>query len=290
METYLFEGVCTALVTPFINGKVNYPLMRVLIKRQLDAGIKAIVVCGTTGEAPTLTDTEKIEIISQAKDTCGEECKVFAGTGSNSTQHAVKLSIDAQRAGADGLLIVSPYYNKATPEGLYAHYFTISKCVDLPIIVYNVPSRTGVDIPVSVYRKLSKLPNIAGVKEASSDIAKIARIKNACKPHFGIWTGNDDLTVPTLAVGGQGVISVASNVCPEQMVAMVSAAENGDFETAGDMQCAMQPLIDLMFCEVNPIPVKEAMAQIGYDCGPCRLPLCGLSKENKEKIKEYFAQ
>ncbi len=290
MSKPIFTGVATALVTPFLNGKVNFPLLKLLIKRQMDAGIPAIVLSGTTGESPTLTDKEKIEIFTQAKEFAGDECKIIAGTGSNSTAHAVHLSQAAEDAGGDALLVVSPYYNKSTPDGLFAHYLSIAHSVSIPIILYNVPSRTGVDIPVSVYKRLSRIPNIVGVKEASADISKIARIKHACAPGFCVWSGNDDLTVPVMSLGGQGVISVAANVCPEQMLAMTSAAENEDFESAGEIQCALQPLIDLLFCEVNPIPVKAALECIGFDCGGCRLPLCSISKENHDKIKAYFIE
>lgn len=289
MKKPLFTGVCTAMVTPFLDGKVNYPMAKILLKRQMDAGVKAVVLAGTTGEAPTLSDEEKIELIRQCKEYASENCKIIAGTGSNSTAHAIELSIAAEEAGADALLVVSPYYNKATPDGLFAHYLSIAHSVSVPVILYNVPSRTGVDIPVSVYQRLSRVPNIAGVKEASTDVSKIAKIKNACPVDFSVWSGNDDLTVPIMSMGGEGVISVASNVCPEQMVAMTQSAINGDYETAATMQSALQPLIDLMFCEVNPIPVKAAMECIGYDCGGCRLPLCSPSKEHALKIKTYFS-
>lgn len=289
MKKPLFTGVCTAMVTPFLDGKVNYPMAKILLKRQMDAGVKAVVLAGTTGEAPTLSDEEKTELIRQCKEYASDNCKIIAGTGSNSTAHAIELSIAAEEAGADALLVVSPYYNKATPDGLFAHYLSIAHSVSVPVILYNVPSRTGVDIPVSVYQRLSRVPNIAGVKEASTDVSKIAKIKNACQVDFSVWSGNDDLTVPIMSMGGEGVISVASNVCPEQMVAMTQSAINGDFETAATMQSALQPLIDLMFCEVNPIPVKAAMECIGYDCGGCRLPLCSPSKEHALKIKAYFS-
>ena len=180
MKKPLFTGVCTALVTPFLENKVNYPMMDMLLRRQMDARIQAVVVAGTTGEAPTLSDDEKRELIQRAKDFAGDGCAIIAGTGSNSTEHAISLSQDAEDAGADAVLVVSPYYNKATPDGLLAHYTAIAQAVDIPIILYNVPSRTGVDIPVSVYEVLSRIPNIAGVKEASTDIAKIARIRAAC--------------------------------------------------------------------------------------------------------------
>ncbi len=289
MTKPIFSGVCTALVTPFLSGKVNYPMAKLLLKRQIDAGIKAVVVAGTTGEAPTLSDSEKIELIRQCKSIAGQDCKVIAGTGSNSTAHTLSLSVAAQEAGADALMVVSPYYNKATPEGLYAHYVSIAKQVSIPIILYNVPSRTGVDIPVSVYQRLSRVPGIVGVKEASTDLTKISKIKNACGKRFSVWSGNDDLTVPVMALGGEGVISVAANLCPEEMLSMTNAALNEDYETAAQMQAALIPLTELLFCEVNPIPVKAAMAYLGLDCGGCRLPLTRPSRENEERIRAYFS-
>ena len=289
MKSCLFSGVCTALVTPFLNGQINYPMAEMLIRRQMDAGVNHIVLAGTTGEAPTLTDREKLELFRRCKSYVGNDCMIIAGTGSNSTAHAAELSIAAEEAGADALLVVSPYYNKATAEGLYAHYLTIAHSVSIPIILYNVPSRTGVDIPVSVYQRLARIPNIAGVKEASPDIAKIIRIRQMCGEDFSVWSGNDDMTVPIISLGGKGVISVASNICPGEICCMTQAALDGDFDTAADLQVKLQHLNELMFCEVNPIPVKFAMKQIGYDCGGCRLPLCALKTENQKRIETYFA-
>ena len=247
-----------------------------------------MVVGGTTGEAATLTDEEKLALFQRSSECAGDDILIIAGTGSNVTEHAVSLSRAAQSLGADALLVVTPYYNKATPEGLYAHYSAIASHVSIPIILYNVPSRTGVDIPVSVYQRLARLPNIAGVKEASPDITKIAKIRAACPPDFAVWSGNDDMTVPVMALGGQGVISVASNVEPILMQAMARAALAGDFDTAADLQLELLPLMELLFCEVNPIPVKEAMALIGYDCGACRLPLTPLSYSHREALAELL--
>ncbi len=289
MRKPLFTGACTALVTPFLDGKVNYPMAEQLLRRQIDAGITAVVVAGTTGEAPTLSDDEKIELFRRCKAYVGDACKIIAGTGTNSTEHAISLSMAAEDAGVDGLLVVSPYYNKATPDGLFSHYLSIAHSVGLPIILYNVPSRTGVDIPVSVYQRLSRVPNIVGVKEAGSDITKVARIKLACGPDFAIWSGNDDQIVPVLSLGGSGVISVLSNIYPEETNAMCHAALSGDFDTAAALQRQFLPLIDLLFCEVNPIPVKAALQRIGLDCGGCRLPLCKLTKEHQQQIERYFA-
>lgn len=284
-EKPLFTGVCTALVTPFLRGEVNYPMLERLLQAQMDAGIKAIVICGTTGESPTLSDPEKLELFRRSKEFVGDQCKIVAGTGSNCTEHAVCLSQAAQALGVDGLLLVSPYYNKATPEGLFAHYSAIAAAVELPCILYNVPSRTGVDIPVEVYRSLSRIPNIAGVKEASSDIVKVTRILCEC-PGFPVWSGNDDQIVPVMALGGSGVISVLSNVAPEKTKAMADAALDGDFDTAAALQLRLLPLIRALFSEVNPIPVKAAMKELGFDCGNCRLPLTPMSEENFRKLRE----
>ena len=289
MKTPLFTGVCTAMVTPFLNGNVNYPMAEQLLRRQIEAGIHAVVLGGTTGEAPTLSDAEKLELFRRGKQFAGDDCLIIAGTGSNDTAHAVTLSMAAEDAGADALLVVTPYYNKATPDGLLGHYLAIAQAVTIPIIIYNVPSRTCVDISVAVCSRLAQLPNIAGIKEAGSDVTKVTRLKNACGQDFSVWSGNDDLTVPTVALGGQGVISVASNVVPVEMSAMTDAALAGDFDTAADLQQRLQTLHDLMFCEVNPIPVKAALKYIGYDCGGCRLPLCSLRDANLQKIKTYFS-
>lgn len=289
MAKPLFTGACTALVTPFLNGKVNYPMMEQLLKRQIEAGVTAVVVAGTTGESPTLSDDEKIELFRRCKEYAGDACKIIAGTGTNSTEHAISLSVAAEKAGADALLIVTPYYNKATSDGLIAHYMAIAHSVSLPIILYNVPTRTGVDISVSVCQRLSKVPNIVGIKEASSDITKVSRIIQACGPDFSVWTGNDDQIVPCMALGGSGVISVLSNVYPAETQMMCQAALQGDYKTAAALQREFLPLIDLMFCEVNPIPVKAAMQCIGYDCGGYRLPLCKLTKEHQQQIERYFS-
>ena len=288
MGQTLFTGACTALVTPFLNNKINFPLLQQMILHQIEAGIPAVVLAGTTGESPVLSDMEKLELFRRGKEFAGGRCLVIAGTGSNCTEHAIALSKAAEAAGADALLIVAPYYNKGTPESLYMHFASIANAVNIPVILYNVPGRTGVDIPVSVYQKLSRIPNIVGVKEASSDITKIARIRCACGDDFAIWSGNDDQIVPVIAMGGKGVISVLSNICPAQTQAMTCAALAGDMATASKIQCNMTDLIRLLFAEVNPIPVKYAMKHIGFDCGECRLPLSMPSKELCQRIDKYF--
>ena len=289
MKNELFTGVCTALVTPFLGGRVNYPMLQQLLRRQREAGVKAVVLCGTTGEAPTLSDEEKLEIFTRSKASEGDRMLIIAGTGSNDTAHAVALGRAAQACGADALLVVSPYYNKATPAGLYAHYKAVAESVSLPVIIYNVPSRTGVDIPVSVYKELSQIPNITGVKEASTDIRKIGHILSQCPPSFRVWSGNDEMTLPVMALGGIGVISVASNVVPESMVALTSSLLQRDLDSASAIQRRLLGLMDALSSEVNPIPVKTAMRLLGFDCGRCRLPLTELSPENEDKLKAMLA-
>lgn len=280
-----FTGACTALVTPFLGGEINYPMLEVLLKRQIDAGIKAVVIAGTTGEAPTLSDEEKLEMFRIAKEVAQERCLVIAGTGSNDTTHAAELSIAAQEAGADGVLVVSPYYNKAENDGLTAHYLTVAHSVRIPVIIYNVPSRTGVDIPVSVYQTLSRIPNIAGVKEASPSISKALEILTQCS-EMALWTGNDDMTAAVMALGGAGVISVAGNADPVRVNAMTMAALDGDFDTAASLQIQLQPLIKALFTQINPIPVKACMQLLGYDCGICRLPLTRVSGALQQTLTE----
>ena len=290
MKKPVFTGACTALVTPFLGEAVNYPMLEQLLRRQLEAGISAVVLCGTTGESATLSDVEKLSIIRRSRSFLRDRCTIIAGTGSNDTDHAVDLSRLAQEAGADALLVVTPYYNKATPEGLVVHYTAIAASVHIPVIVYNVPSRTGVDIPVEVCRELAKIPNIAGIKEASPDISKIARLRAECPSEFAVWSGNDDQAAAVMALGGAGVISVVSNLFPEEVQAMAMAALDGDFDTASDLQLKLLPLIRALFREVNPIPVKAAMKRMGYDCGICRLPLTPPSRETTEILKNLLPE
>ena len=288
MKQLLFEGLCTALVTPFYEGKINFPMVDLLIRRQCKAGVQAIVLAGTTGESPTLSDEEKLELFRRGVRAANGDCKIIAGTGSNSTKHAIELSQEAQKAGVDGLLVVTPYYNKCTQPGLVKHYEAICQSVSLPVLAYNVPSRTGVDISPETCEQLSAIPNLAGIKEACGDISKVLKIIARCGSRLSVYSGNDDQTVAFMALGGKGVISVASNVMPLEMNAMVTAALNGEFDLAALMQRKMLPLTDLMFCQVNPIPVKAAMKYVGYDVGSCRMPLDDLSKENRTKMDAFF--
>lgn len=288
MKNAIFEGACTALVTPFFQGSVNYPLLERLLTRQMEAGIPAVVISGTTGESPTLSDSEKIELFQKSKHYVKDSCRIIAGTGSNNTEHAIFLSKAAQDAGADALLVVTPYYNKATPDGLITHYSAIASAVHIPIILYNVPSRTGVDIPIPVYQCLAHVPNIVGVKEASTSLSKIAEIRSKCPPDFFLWSGNDDQAVAAMSLGASGVISVLSNVAPVETHAMALAALDGDFDTAADLQLGLLPLIQALFREVNPIPVKAAMNLLGYDCGVCRLPLTPPTQETVKELKKLL--
>ena len=289
MRKPLFTGVCTALVTPFLGESINYPMLDVLLQRQIDAGIEAVVLAGTTGESATLSTSEKMTLFSRSKDFVGDRLKIIAGTGSNNTRHAIELSQAAAEAGVDGLLLVSPYYNKATAEGLIAHYKAIAEAVPLPIILYNVPGRTGVDTPVTVYEKLAQIPNIVGVKEASTDIEKFLRIRSQCPEAFYLWCGNDSMTVPAISLGAIGVISVLSNLMPREMCMMTYAALEEDYQTAAALQRSLLPWTDFLFKEVNPIPVKAAMAKFGYDCGVGRLPLTPLSSENQQLLNRLLS-
>ena len=288
MNQPLFTGACTALVTPFLNHEINYPMLEQLLRRQLDAGIEAIVICGTTGESPALSDEEKLELFRRAKKYVGTTCRIIAGTGSNCTKRAAQLSEKAEQTGVDGLLVVSPYYNKANPDGLYRHYEAIAAATQLPVIVYNVPSRTGMDISPESCSALSRITNIVGIKEASADITKFTKILRLCGERMTVWSGNDDMTVAAAALGAKGVISVLSNVCPVLTQAMTRAALDGDFDTAAALQIKLQPLVEALFSDVNPIPVKAAMAIIGYDCGDCRLPLGKLSEEKRSRLKQLL--
>jgi len=285
LQNPIFTGVCTALVTPFKDGAVNYTKLEELLEYQIDHGIKAVVVCGTTGESATLSDEEQLNIIAHSVQHCHGRMKVIAGSGSNNTQHAVHMSKIASSLGADAVLVVSPYYNKASEQGLIAHYLQVAEASHCPVILYNVPSRTGVDIPVNVYAELSQHPNIAGIKEACGNISKVARTIAQCRKDFCVWSGNDDQIVPIMSLGGAGVISVLSNICPNQTLAMTDACLRGDYIAAGRLQCEYIDLIDALFCEVNPSPIKEALNLIGFSVGQMRLPLCNLSVKNLEKLK-----
>ena len=289
MKKPVFEGVATALVTPFKNGTIDLPTLQKLMDRQIAAGIDALVICGTTGESATLTAQEQITLISHAIDYAAGRCKIIAGTGSNSTAHALEMSQMASSLGADALLLVTPYYNKCTQAGIVEHYTMIADRVKIPVIVYNVPSRTGFDIAVETCKALSEHPNILGIKEASPSISKAARILDAFGDDFFVWSGNDDAAVPLMALGGKGLISVLSNVRPVETLDMIKSCLRGDYARAGRLQVALMPLIDALFCEVNPIPVKEAMRISGIDAGDPRLPLTRLSEPARATLQRLLA-
>ena len=288
MKQPLFTGLCTALVTPFVGAEVNYPMLDFLVRRQIDAGVKAIVLAGTTGEASTLSDIERERIFKRGVAAANGKCKIIAGTGSNDTRHALEITRLATDCGVDGLLAVTPYYNKTTESGLVKYYESIASSTNLPVIAYNVPSRTGMDITPTVCKQLARIPNVAGIKEAGGNISRILRIIAQNGKDLPVYSGNDDQTVAVMSLGGKGVISVASNILPLELNAMVTAAENGDFDLAALLQRKLLPLCDLMFCTVNPIPVKAAMKMIGYDVGNCRLPLDELDPENMAKMVTFF--
>lgn len=259
-------------------------MLEVLIRRQIDAGADAIVLAGTTGESPTLTSEEKLDIFRLGVETARGSCKIIAGTGSNCTAKALEMSARAAELGVDGLLVVTPYYNKTTQPGLVKYYEAITQAARIPVIAYNVPSRTGVDISVDTCLKLSQMEHMAGLKEACGDISKVGRI--LAGTGLTVYSGNDDQTVPMMALGAAGVISVASNVVPVAMKSLTTAAEMGDYTLAAILQHRLLPLMDLLFCQVNPIPVKAAMGMIGLDVGECRPPLDGLTAENSQKLRD----
>ena len=285
MKTPLFTGSSVAIVTPMhADGSVHYAKLTELIELQIAAGTAAITVCGTTGESATLTDHERIAVISHCVRTVNGRIPVIAGTGSNQTAHTLRLSQEAQKVGADGLLLVTPYYNKCSSTGLVKHYLSVADSVELPIIVYNVPSRTGVSMNAEIYRQLSRHPRINGVKEASGSTDLVLRTLDACGNDFNIWSGNDGQIVPIMALGGKGVISVLANLCPEVTAELTAACLQGNYETAASMQKHYMALIDALFCEVNPIPVKTAMNLMGLVVGPLRMPLCELDDGKKEQL------
>ena len=285
VKKILFTGSGVAIVTPFKDGKVNLSSFGRLIDRQIAGGTDAIIVCGTTGEAATMTTAERQEAIGFCVERAAGRVPVIAGTGANDTRAARENSLAAERLGVDGLLVVTPYYNKATQQGLLRHFKTVADAVNTPIILYNVPSRTGVNILPETYAELAHHPNIAGVKEASGNFGQIQKTRNLCPTNFSIWSGNDDETAAICMLGGVGVISVVANVLPAQMHELTSLCLANDYAAAGRLQLKLKPLCDALFCEVNPIPVKTALNLMGLDAGELRLPLCPPTDASVEKLK-----
>lgn len=285
MKHTIFTGSAVALTTPFnLDGTVNFEGLGTNIDYQIDNGTDAIVVCGTTGESSTMSDEEHRACIEFAVKHTNHRVPVIAGTGSNDTRYAIELSVEAQKLGADGLLVVTPYYNKTTQAGLFDHFTIIANSVDIPIILYNIPGRTGLNISVETLEKLAHHKNIAAVKEASGNIAYTAQVAAACGDLIDIYSGNDDMIVPIMSLGGKGVISVLSNILPKETHEITQLCLNNDFQKAGEMQIKYLDLINSLFCEVNPIPVKEAMNQLGMAAGACRMPLTKMSADNLARL------
>ena len=291
MRTPVFTGSCPALVTPFNEyGAIDYDAFGRQIDYQINSGVDAVCVCGTTGESATMSIREHIAAVEFCVKRVNHRVKVIAGAGSNDTSAAVYLSQHAQDSGADALLHVTPYYNKASQTGLIRHYEYIADRVDLPIILYNVPSRTGVSFTAETYRHLSQNPQFNGVKEASGNFSLLAHTRFLCGDDFYIWSGNDDQVVPMMALGAKGVISVASNLIPEVMVKMTKLCLDNDFEAASKLQIKYMDLIDALFLEVNPIPIKAALNLVGMEMGGLRLPLCEMSEKNLETLRSSMAR
>lgn len=285
MKKPLFTGSGVALVTPFTKEGVDYDKLGELIEFHIANSTDAIIICGTTGEASTMPDAEHKEAIRYTVEKTAGRIPVIAGTGSNDTPHAIELSRYAQEAGCDGILVVTPYYNKTTQKGLYLHFKAIADSVDIPIILYNVPGRTKLSIALDTLEKLAKIENIVAIKEASGDIAYLSHVA-ARVPELAIYSGNDDMVIPTLSVGGLGVISVAANIIPQDMHDMCQLYFDGKVKEAAQMQLRALDLIDKLFIEVNPIPIKNAMNMLGFAVGDLRMPLCDLEEKNVPVVKQ----
>lgn len=286
MKKSLFIGCGTALVTPFTEDGINFEELKRLLEFQIEQGVDSIIICGTTGESSTMSIQEKKDVIEFTVKVVNKRIPVIAGTGGNNTKEVIKLSEYAEESGVDGLLLVTPYYNKTTQAGLIAHYTEIASNVSLPIILYNVPSRTGVNIEPETCLALSKIPNIVGIKEASGNISQVAKISHLCGDNLWIYSGNDDQTLPILSLGGIGVISVLSNIMPKFVHNMVFDYLSGNFTLSKDSQIRITPLIDCLFSEVNPIPIKAALNKMGYNVGSPRLPLIPMSESRQNLLEQ----
>lgn len=286
MKNTIFTGAAIAIITPMnADGSINYKKLGELIDFQIENHTDAIVICGTTGEASTMTDEEHLECIRFAVEKTAHRVPVIAGTGSNDTKYAADLSREAESAGADGLLLVTPYYNKTTQSGLIAHFTAVANAVNIPIILYNIPGRTGMNMDVATVKALAKHPNIVAVKEASGNISYAAKLIAECGDMIDVYSGNDDMIVPIMSLGGKGVISVLSHVIPKETHDMVQLCLDNNFAEAAKLQIEYLDLINNLFIEVNPIPVKAAVNMMGMGAGPCRLPLCEMSKEHKAVLQ-----
>lgn len=291
MKKTIFKGAGVAIVTPMNkDGSVNFEKLDELVDFHVNNGTDAIIVSGTTGESPTLNLEEHLEVVKEVINACSHRIPVIAGTGSNDTEFGLMTTVEAQKLGADAALMVTPYYNKASQEGLYRHYTYIADRVDLPIILYHVPSRTGTKITIDTYKRLCTHPNIVATKEASGDISLIAKIIRECGDELAVYSGNDDQIVPILSIGGKGVISVLSNVAPKATHDICQLFFDGKLNESAALANKMLHLANALFCDVNPIPVKEAMNLMGMEVGECRLPLCETSDANKEIIKNALKE
>ncbi|MCE5263204.1 MAG: 4-hydroxy-tetrahydrodipicolinate synthase [Deltaproteobacteria bacterium] len=286
----MFEGAIVAIVTPFRDGKVDEAALRRLIDEQIAGGTDGIAPCGTTGESTTLSHEEHDRVIEITVEAVGKRVPVIAGTGSNSTAEAIRLTKHAWKAEADAALIVCPYYNRPTQEGLYLHYKAIAEEVPIPIIVYNIQGRTGVNMSTETLARLSEIPNIVGVKEASGSLKQMSDVIRQCGPDFTVLSGDDIFTLGLMAIGGKGIISVASNVVPADVAAMVDAFAAGDLEKARAMHYRLSPLIDALFIETNPIPVKAALAMMGKISYDLRLPLCRMQEKNEAALRKVMQE
>ncbi len=291
MKNTIFTGAGVAIVTPMnADGSINYDSLAENIEYQITNGTDAIIICGTTGEASTMTDEEHIECIRFTVEKTAGRVPVIAGTGSNDTKYAVELSKIAQEKGADGLLVVTPYYNKATQKGLIAHFNAIADAVDIPIILYNIPGRTGVSIDMNTYKELAKHKNIVAVKEASGNISYTTKLIAECGDVLDVYSGNDDIIVPMMSIGSKGVISVLSNIMPKETHEMTKLCLDGNFGEATKIQLKYLEVINNLFIEVNPIPVKEAMNMMNMNAGECRLPLCSMTDDHTETLRASLAK
>ena len=288
-KTPIFTGSCTAIVTPYLENGVDYEKYAELIDFQYEGGTSAILVCGTTGENPMHTEEEHNKLVELTVKKCAGRMKTIVGVGGYNTAHVLEQAKQAEACGADGILMVTPYYNKSTQKGLIEHFTYVADRVSVPMILYNVPGRTGIGIKPATYKALSKHPNINGVKEASGNFSLLAHTRAICGDDFYIWSGNDDQVVPMMSLGAKGVISVASNIIPGVMREMTHLCLDNDFQAASKLQIEYMDLIDALFCDVNPIPVKEALNLMGMEAGPVRLPLCELSEKNHERLRAAMA-
>lgn len=286
----LFEGCATALITPFLDDGVDFPSLRALIERQIEGGVSAVVLCGTTGEAPTLSEKEWQEVCAEGAECIGGRVPLIVGCGSNSTFAAARKASLAEGLGADGVLVVTPYYNKASREGMIRHFREVAAATYLPVIAYNVPSRTGVDLDVPACGEILKIPNVCGIKEASGSVSRAACLISEYGDSLPVYSGCDDVNLPILSIGGSGAISVLSNIFPEEVSLLCRLTAAGDLETAAALSRALHPLAAALFSEVNPIPVKTLLSHLGYCREIFRLPMCGMGEDKRERLISAYRE